>query len=224
MSNQQNQNSDSLYDPADEPMLERYQEGEDTQPEYVDTEEHDQEFCSDPKEFGSDEGEESEDDLDSKQKNRERANRSRVSSFSSTESQSSVGASSAFGSLRALDKEARLRSPYAGRDSFGNKRDRSSNSSADDSIRKVVKQKKPLSNKAVEFISAVGNQDKRVPTPPVKSTPTAPPKSVKPKTQFVAPPAPFGNRWQDMASRHVSNQSNTDDFSVVEQNSESQYK
>lgn len=220
MADQKNQNTDSIYFPSDDLMLGEGQEGEEIQLECVDTEEQDQDYCLESKESSSEEGGESEDDLDSKQKSRERANRSRLSSFSSNKSQSSAGASSAFGSLKALNKAARGRSPYVERESAGNKRERSSNSSVDDSFKKVLKQKKPLPSKSIDLISAAGNQDKRVQNPPVIHTPTAPAKSVKPRQQFVQPQEPAENKKQNMASKHTSNQSNTDEFSVVEQNSE----
>lgn len=90
----------------------------------------------------------------------------------------------------------------------------------DDSFKKVLKQKKTLPAKSTGFTSAAGNQDKKVTNPPVKHTPTAPSKTGKPKSQFFTTPEPVASKGQNMASRNTSNQSNTDDFSVVEQKSE----
>lgn len=75
-------------------------------------------------------------------------------------------------------------------------------------------------NRAVEFVTVVGYQDKKRTPPPVRNTPTVPPKQVKPKTQFLPPSTPSGSKKQEMASKITSTQSNTDEFSVVEQNSE----
>lgn len=107
MSDQGNKNPDSIYYPPDDLMLEGDQEAEDTQFRPVGLEGQDQDYSSYPRESGSEGGENSEDDLDSKQKHRERINRSRLNSFSSNKSQSSAGNQSVFGSLKELDKASR---------------------------------------------------------------------------------------------------------------------
>lgn len=100
------------------------------------------------------------------------------------------------------------------------KRDRSSNSSADDSFHKLPRPKKVVPTKSVDFTTATGNQDKRPQNPPVRHTPTAPAKSIRNKVPISAPTGSTETTRQAMASRYASDQNNTDDFSVVEQNSE----
>lgn len=220
MSNQGNKNPDSVYLTSDDPMLADDQEVVDTDPDYTDTEDLDQDRSHNSEELTVDEVDEDREDLGSRQKNRERANRSRLSSFSSNKSQSSTGNSSAFSNLKALDKSARFRSPQPVRDSSGNKRERSSNSSVDDSFGKLPNPKKPVLKSPIDFITATGNQEKRPQNPPVKHTPVAPAKSARNRVPNPTSTGSAETTRQTMASRHIPDQNNTYDFSVVEQNSE----
>lgn len=220
MSNQNNQPKVPLHDQPDEPMLLDYREEEQIQPGYIGVDEQDLEFDQGNQDSDTDNCTESEQEFDSKQRRRELAHRSRVSSFSSGKSASSAPGSNTFGNKRGIDKDPRFRSPYLSRGSSGSKRDRSSNSSEEGAVKQSLKLKKSSLDKVVDILSAVGGQDKRKPPPPAKIAPAGNPKQTKPKSQLLPPSTPSGNKRQDMAGKAVSDRSNTDEFSVVEQNSE----
>lgn len=125
-----------------------------------------------------------------------------------------------FSGLKELDKLNRFRNPDQVKDSLGNKRERSSNSSADGSSSKLPKSNKTVFTKSTDFTTAAGGQDKRTQNQPVRRTPPASTKSTKGKAPESTPTRPVGTVRSKMDAKHTSDQSNTDEFDVVEQNSE----
>lgn len=83
-----------------------------------------------------------------------------------------------------------------------------------------MKLKKSSLDSVVDFITSAGGLDRKKPSPPVKNTPVGNPRLVKPKAQLVPEATPSTSRRLTMATRTVSDQSNTEEFNVVEQNSE----
>lgn len=217
MSNQGNKKIDSIYTTSDDPMLGEDQEAEDTGLELIDTEDQERARSSNSEESNIDDCEE---DFESRQRQSDRESRSRLNSLSSTKSQSPAGGNLVFSGLKELDKQNRYRSPNQTKESSGNKRERSSHSSVDDSFFKLPKLNKTVFTKSTDFTTATGGQDKRNQTPLVRRTPPASSKSTKSKATDSTPTRPVGTAGSKMATKYTSDQNNTDEFSVVEQNSE----
>lgn len=143
-----------------------------------------------------------------------------MSSLSSTGSQSPFRGSAAFCNLKELDKQNRYRQPSQTKESSGTKRDRSSHSSVDDSMNKLPKVTKTVFTKSTDFTTAAGGSDKRNQNPLVKRTPPATSKSTKSGVPGSTPTRSTGTAGSKMTTKYTSDQHNTDEFEVVEQNSE----
>lgn len=217
MSNQGNKKIDSIYTTSDDPMLGEDQEAEDTSFNPIDTEDQERVHSSNSEESNIGDCEE---DFESKQIQSDRESRSRLNSLSSNKSQSPARSNIVFSSLKELDKQNRYRNPSQTKESSGNKRERSSHSSVDDSLDKLPKINKTVFTKSTDFTTATGGPDKRSQTPLVKRTPPALSKSTKSKAPESTPTRPVGTTGSKMATKYTSDQHNTDEFAVVEQNSE----
>lgn len=217
MSNKGNNNIDSIYTTSDDPMLGEDLESSNTDLNPIDNEDQERVHSSNSEDSNIDDLDE---DFESRQRQSDRESRSRLNSFSSITSQSPAGVNTVFSSLKELDKQNRYRNLEKPKEPLGNKRERSSNSSAEDSFKKLPKINKTVFTKSTDFTTASGGQDKKNQTPLVKRTPPASNKPVKPKVPEPKPIGPPKASGSQMASRHSSDQTNTDEFSIVEQNSE----
>lgn len=208
---------DSIYTASDDPMLGEDQEAEETGFDLTIIEDQEGVHSSNSEESNIDICEE---DFDSKQRQLDREVRTRLNSLSSTKSQSPSGRSAAFSNLKELDKQNRYRQPNQTKESSANKRDRSSHSSVDDSMNKLPKINKTVFTKSTDLITVAGGSDRKNQTPLVKRTPPPTSKPNKPKAPEPTPTGSTGTVGSKMATKHTSDQHNTDEFEVVEQNSE----
>lgn len=208
---------DSIYTALDDPMQGEDQETEESGFDLTATESQERVHSSNSEESITDICEE---DFNSRQRQLDREGRTRLNSPSPVKSQSPPGRSVAFSNLRELDKQSRYRKPNQTKDSTTHKRERSSHSSVDDSMNKLPKINKTVFTKSTDLVTAAGGTDRKNQTPLVKRTPPPSTKPNKPKLPEPTPTRSTGISGHKMANRHTSDQHNTDEFEVVEQNSE----
>lgn len=205
--------------PVDELMLEQNPEEEDIEVNPSAEEDQDYDDIDPDQEVEDSTASDGEGKTERRQKFRELEFRSRLSSFSSVKSTSSVP------TLKKIPKEKtpkvnRPFDPYMGRTSHTHKRDRSSNSSAGSSIHQNFKARKSNPNSGPDFDQAAGGSDKKKTPPPVRNTPAGKSKIAPVRNQPNPEATPSTSKTRSMASGGILTRDIVEDFAIIEQNSE----